>query len=149
MRCSSDGRGRQAQLTAEGRALLDSPNMLLANIREDDAIDRIFQDVRPEVVFHAAALKHLPLLERFPIEAYKTNVLGTLNLLRAAASVGVERFVNVSTDKAADPCSVMGASKRAAEQVVFEIGRRHDLPFVDRLDFKEDKIKLIKKQNRL
>jgi FlaA1/EpsC-like NDP-sugar epimerase len=68
-------------------------------------------------VFHAAALKHLPLLERYPAEAIKTNVRGTLNVLAAAAACGVESFVNISTDKAADPACVLGYSKRLAEQL--------------------------------
>ncbi|HNN48605.1 MAG TPA: polysaccharide biosynthesis protein, partial [Marmoricola sp.] len=70
---------------------------------------------KPDVVFHAAALKHLPLLEAAPGEAVKTNVWGTQNVLEAARKHGVKRFVNVSTDKAANPCSVLGYSKRLAE----------------------------------
>ena len=66
---------------------------------------------RPDVVFHAAALKHLPLLERHPGEALQSNVTGTLTILEAAAAVGVDRFVNISTDKAADPISVLGYSQ--------------------------------------
>ena len=77
----------------------------------------VFAERRPEVVFHAAALKHLPLLEQHPAEAVKTNVWGTLNVLDAAGRVGVERFVNISTDKAADPISVLGYSKRIAERL--------------------------------
>ncbi len=72
-------------------------------------------------MFHAAALKHLPLLEQYPAEAYKSNVVGTLNVLRAAESVGVEVFVNISTDKAANPTSVLGlleASRRAAHRAL-------------------------------
>lgn len=111
------------QLSIEGRALLDSPNILLGNIRDAEAINKLFRDVQPDVVFHAAALKHLPILERFPIEAFKTNVLGTLNVLRAAESVGVKRFVNVSTDKAADPTSVLGYTKRIAERLTSHIAR--------------------------
>ena len=70
---------------------------------------------RPDIVFHAAALKHLPMLERFPLEGWRTNVLGTRNVLQAAHSVGVQRFVNISTDKAAAPTSVLGSTKRLAE----------------------------------
>jgi FlaA1/EpsC-like NDP-sugar epimerase len=81
----------------------------------------VFDDRRPQVVFHAAALKHLPMLEQYPDEAWKTNVLGTLHVLEAARSVGVEKFVNVSTDKAANPCSVLGSSKRIAERLVAAI----------------------------
>ena len=71
----------------------------------------------PEIVFHAAALKHLPLLERFPAEGWKTNVEGTRNVLEAAHRHGVEHLVNISTDKAADATSVLGSTKRLAEQV--------------------------------
>ena len=69
------------------------------------------------MVFHAAALKHLPLLEQYPGEAVKTNVCGTRNVLDAALAAGVERFVNISTDKAANPRSVLGYSKRIAERL--------------------------------
>lgn len=103
------------QLSIEGRALLDTPSLILADIRDADALTKLFAERRPEVVFHAAALKHLPLLEMYPPEAIKTNVYGTLNVLDAAVRSGVERFVNISTDKAADPVSVLGYSKRAAE----------------------------------
>jgi FlaA1/EpsC-like NDP-sugar epimerase len=76
-----------------------------------------FRRLQPEVVFHAAPLKHLTLLEQAPDEAWKTNVFGTDNVLRAAEAVGVERFVNISTDKAADPTSVLGWSKRVTERL--------------------------------
>lgn len=105
------------QLKLEGRALLDSPDVILADLRDSDTVRRLFQEHQPEVVFHAAALKHLPLLERHPGEAVQSNVWGTLNVLEAAALVGVERFVNVSTDKAADPISVLGYSKRVGERL--------------------------------
>ena len=75
----------------------------------------IFKEIKPDVVFHAAALKHLPVLEQFPDEAWKTNVLGTRNVLEAANSVGVKTFINISTDKSADPTSILGKSKKIAE----------------------------------
>jgi FlaA1/EpsC-like NDP-sugar epimerase len=105
------------QLSIHGRALLDSRDVVLNDIRDEAALRRIFEDRRPEVVFHAAALKHLPMLEQYPHEALKTNVLGTANVLRASADVGVTTFVNISTDKAADPTSVLGYSKRVAERL--------------------------------
>ncbi|GAA3232060.1 polysaccharide biosynthesis protein [Dactylosporangium siamense] len=105
------------QLSIHGRALLDSPELILADLRDAASITAVFAARRPEVVFHAAALKHLTLLERHPAEAVQTNVLGTLNVLSAAASVGVERFVNISTDKAANPVSVLGFSKRVTERL--------------------------------
>ena len=69
------------------------------------------------MVFHAAALKHLPMLEQYPAEAVKTNIVGTQIVLDAAEQVGVSTFVNISTDKAANPCSVLGYSKRIAESI--------------------------------
>ncbi len=103
------------QLSLEGRALLDSPNLVLLDIRDRARVRRLFQERRPDVVFHAAALKHLPLLESHPIEALKTNVWGTLSVLDAARAAGVGTFVNISTDKAANPVSILGYSKRIAE----------------------------------
>jgi len=100
-----------------GTALLTAPETVLADIRDYDALEAIFEERRPDVVFHAAALKHLPMLQRFPEEAWKTNVLGTLNVLRAARATGVQTFVNISTDKAACPQSVLGFSKRLAERL--------------------------------
>ncbi len=105
------------QLSIYGQGLLDTPDMVLADIREGDVLDRVFAEHRPEVVFHAAALKHLPMLEQYPEEGWKTNVLGTLNVLEAARRHGVEHFVNISTDKAADATSVLGKTKRAAEEL--------------------------------
>jgi FlaA1/EpsC-like NDP-sugar epimerase len=102
-------------LSMSGRADLDSSNVILANVRDAERMMEVFQTRKPEVVFHVAALKHVNILQRHPSEAVKTNVLGTLNVLEAANSVGVERFVNVSTDKAADPESVLGHTKRIAE----------------------------------
>ncbi len=100
-----------------GNGLLEQRNLALADIRDLTALRAIFIEHCPEVVFHAAALKHLPLLEAYPEEAWKSNVLGTLNVLTAAAEVGVATFVNISTDKAAEPTSVLGTSKRIAERL--------------------------------
>ncbi len=105
------------QLAIFGHGLLDAPDTVLVDIRESDSLRAIFEEHRPEIVFHAAALKHLPMLERFPAEGWKTNVLGTLNLLELADEYDVERFVNISTDKAAEPTSVLGSTKRTAEQL--------------------------------
>lgn len=104
------------ELSLQGRALLDDEGLLLADIRDRAAILAAFERVRPEIVFHAAALKHLTLLERFPSEAWKTNVLGTQHVLDAAIATDVLHFVNISTDKAADPSSVLGWSKRITER---------------------------------
>ena len=113
----------EVQLSIHGRALLDTPQTVLADLRDETTINHIFETRKPEVVFHAAALKHLPLLERYPLEAYQTNVLGTLTLLNAAQRVGVGVFVNISTDKAANPISVLGYSKRIAERVTASVGQ--------------------------
>ena len=106
-----------AQLSILGNGLLDNDGAVLADIRDEQTIARIFQERRPEVVFHAAAFKHLPMLENFPDEGWKTNVIGTLNVLRAAMAVNVATFMNVSTDKAANPTSILGHSKRVAEKL--------------------------------
>ena len=105
------------QLSLDGRAQLDTPNLVVASIRDRDRVFEVFEEWHPDVVFHAAALKHVPLLEMHPEEAVKTNVWGTQHCLEAAAKFGVERFVNISTDKAADPINVLGRSKRIAERL--------------------------------
>jgi FlaA1/EpsC-like NDP-sugar epimerase len=105
------------QMSLEGRALLDSRNLVVADIRDGDRIEEVFAEHEPSVVFHAAALKHLSLLEMYVEEGWKTNVLGTNNVLRASAKAGVTHFVNISTDKAANPTSVLGYTKRIAEQL--------------------------------
>jgi len=108
---------QQAQLATQSSGLLDSPNVVLADIRDSKALNAVWSRHLPEVVFHAAALKHLPLLESFPEEAWKTNVMGTLNVLNASLKSGVTTFVNISTDKAADPSSVLGRSKLLSEEL--------------------------------
>jgi len=105
------------QLSIHGHGLLHTRDVVLVDIRDQDALDAIFTDRMPQVVFHAAALKHLPMLEQYPDEAWKTNVIGTLNVLRAAQRASVETFINISTDKAANPTSVLGHSKRVAEKL--------------------------------
>jgi FlaA1/EpsC-like NDP-sugar epimerase len=105
------------QLSIEGRAMLDDDGLILADIRDAARVDEVFAWARPDVVFHAAALKHLPLLEMHPDEGWKTNVGGTLNVLRAAQRHGTKRLVNISTDKAANPTSVLGWTKRITERL--------------------------------
>ncbi|NNE73495.1 MAG: polysaccharide biosynthesis protein [Acidimicrobiales bacterium] len=111
-------------MSIHGRALLDSRDLVVANIRDRQRVMDVFDEHRPDVVFHAAALKHLPLLEMYPDEGLKTNVWGTQNLLEAAERFEVARFVNVSTDKAADPTSVLGYTKRLAERLAAATARR-------------------------
>lgn len=108
---------QETQISITGHGLLDTSDLVLADIRDAKTLTRVFAEHRPDVVFHTAALKHLPMLEQYPEEAWKTNVLGTLNVLRAAASADVQTFVNISTDKAANPTSVLGHSKRVAEKL--------------------------------
>ena len=107
----------RVQLTLDGSGHLMSPNLILADIRDVSRINEILTETKPEIVFHSAALKHLPLLERHPEEAFKTNVRGTANLLQASMDHGVTHFVNISTDKAADPTSILGKSKLLTEQL--------------------------------
>jgi len=121
---------QQVQLTLDGRGLLDDPNLVLADIRDEARMCEVFHEHRPDVVFHAAALKHLPLLEGAPTEAWKTNVLGTLHVLHAAQAVGVSYFVNISTDKAANPVSVLGMSKRLTERLTAHAAATADGTYV-------------------
>jgi FlaA1/EpsC-like NDP-sugar epimerase len=105
------------QLSLHGRALLDGAGLVLADLRDPAAVRAAFAAARPQIVFHAAALKHLPLLQRHPGEAMQTNVSGTQTVLEQAQAVDVETFVNISTDKAANPVGVLGYSKRITERL--------------------------------
>ena len=118
------------QLTLYGHGLLDTDDIVLCDIRDHEALVAAFHRHQPEVVFHAAALKHLPMLEQYPDEGWKTNVLGTLNVLECAAEVGVRHFVNISTDKAADPSAVLGQTKRLAERLTAHFARGTHRPWV-------------------
>jgi FlaA1/EpsC-like NDP-sugar epimerase len=113
------------QISIEGRGLLDSRDLVVCCIRDRGRLQQVFEEHRPEVVFHAAALKHLPLLEMHAEEGWKTNVWGTQNLLELASEFEVDRFVNISTDKAADASSVLGQTKRIAEQLTSHAGREN------------------------
>ena len=92
--------------------------VLIASIRDQDTINRIFQTYRPEIVFHAAAHKHVPLMEACPEEAIKNNIFGTYHVVQAAERYGVEKFVMISSDKAVNPTNVMGATKRFCEMIL-------------------------------
>lgn len=103
---------------------------LIASVRNTNRIDQIFQEYRPQIVYHAAAHKHVPLMEDSPNEAIKNNVFGTYKTATAADKYGVERFVLISTDKAVNPTNVMGASKRLCEMVVQSFDKKSKTEFV-------------------
>lgn len=111
----------------DGRLNLD---VEIASIRESDRVRQLFAYHRPDVVFHAAAHKHVPLMEVSPQEAVRNNVFGTLNLVRAADEFGVSKFVQISTDKAVNPTSVMGATKRMCEMILQSMKGRSKADFV-------------------
>ena len=99
---------------------------VVGDVRDEKKVIEVFDKFKPNIVFHAAAYKHVPLMEFFPEEAVKTNVFGTYNVATAAIESGVEKFVNISTDKAVNPTSIMGATKRLAEiicRVLNDLGK--------------------------
>ena len=102
---------------------------VILDIRDERRLFRLLAELKPDIVFHAAAHKHVGFMEQFPEEAVATNVLGTQGLLRACAEQGVSRFILISTDKAVNPTSVMGASKRVAELLVQSTARRTGLAY--------------------
>ena len=100
--------------------------VLIASVRDYFRMNQIFEDYKPQIVFHAAAHKHVPLMEVSPMEAIKNNVVGTLNVASLAQFHNVEKFVMISTDKAVNPTNVMGASKRCCEMIVQYLSQQHD-----------------------
>lgn len=104
--------------------------VLIASIRNAGRINQIFEMYRPDIVYHAAAHKHVPLMEDSPNEAIKNNVFGTLNTVLAANQYGVKRFVMISTDKAVNPTNIMGASKRMCEMIIRTYNERSKTEFV-------------------
>ena len=104
--------------------------VLIASVRNTERIDAIFEKYRPNIVYHAAAHKHVPLMEVSPNEAIKNNVFGTYRTAQAADKYGVEKFVLISTDKAVNPTNVMGASKRMCEMVIQMMNRQSKTNFV-------------------
>lgn len=127
------GRGENSIFEAMHRLKLYAPKWagrvatVIADVRDSARLERIFAEHRPQVVFHAAAHKHVPLMEDNPDEAIFNNVGGTLNLAELALRFEVERFVNLSTDKAVNPASIMGASKRVAEMLVQDAAKKASL----------------------
>jgi len=104
-------------------------DVIIASVRERDNIFSIIETSHPDVIFHAAAHKHVPLMERSPNEAIKNNVFGTKNVAEAAHEYGVERFVLISTDKAVNPTSMMGASKRICEMIIQGLAQQSKTKF--------------------
>lgn len=98
--------------------------VLIGSVRDAVRVNWLFENYRPDIIFHAAAHKHVPLMERSPNEAIKNNVMGTYNVAKAALEHGADRFVLISTDKAVNPTNVMGASKRVCEMIVQMMDRR-------------------------
>ena len=101
----------------------------IGSVREIERLEELFKRHRPDVVFHAAAHKHVPFMEQCPSEAVKNNILGTLNTAEAADKYGVERFILISTDKAVNPSSIMGATKRVAEMIIQSMDKRSATEF--------------------
>ena len=104
--------------------------VLIGSVRDKGKLENVFKTYQPDIVFHAAAHKHVPLMETSPNEAIKNNVFGTLNCARMADKYGVDRFVLISTDKAVNPTNIMGASKRLCEMVVQTINKTSETEFI-------------------
>ena len=109
------------------RALFDTDSFMLMDIKDSQDIEKIFTNYRPDIVIHAAALKHLSVLERQPDQALKTNVYGTANLIEASLNFNIKTFINISTDKAAQATSVLGKSKFLAE--AYGVWKGRDIDF--------------------
>ena len=128
------GRGENSIFSIHTKLAEQYPHLeihpVIADVRDDRRLHAIFARFEPDVVFHAAAHKHVPLMELNPEEAFTNNVRGTQNVLDAAERFGTERLVLISTDKAVAPSSIMGASKRLAESLVVGTGGRINRPYV-------------------
>ena len=103
---------------------------LIASIRDSGKMEDVFKTYRPDIVFHAAAHKHVPLMETSPNEAVKNNVLGTYKVVKCADKYGVKKFVQISTDKAVNPTNIMGATKRVCEMIIQAFSRKSKTQFV-------------------
>jgi FlaA1/EpsC-like NDP-sugar epimerase len=118
------------QLSLDSAGLLDTPDLVIASVRDPARMSQVFDEHRPDVVFHSAALKHVPILESNPTEAVATNVFGTQHALEAALAAGTGCFVNISTDKAADPINVLGYTKRIAERLTADAAARSGAMYI-------------------
>lgn len=98
---------------------------VVGDVRDRSKVERVLTQFKPHIIFHASAYKHVPLMEEHPEEAVKTNVFGALNIVRAAVAAGVEKFINISTDKAVNPTSIMGATKRFSENLCRSYNNSH------------------------
>ena len=103
---------------------------MIASIRNARKIDKLFETYHPDIVFHAAAHKHVPLMEDAPNEAVKNNVFGTLNVVKAADKYHADRFILISTDKAVNPTNIMGATKRICEMIVQAYDKKSETDYV-------------------
>ena len=104
--------------------------VLIASIRDEEKMNTIFEKYKPEIVFHAAAHKHVPLMEDSPCEAVKNNVFGTINVAKLSSKYKVKKFVLISTDKAVNPTNIMGATKRCCEMIIQSLNKTSDTEFV-------------------
>ena len=104
--------------------------VLIASVRDEERIRSIFSKYKPEIVYHAAAHKHVPLMEKSPNEAIKNNVLGTYNVVRVSDEFAVKKFIQISTDKAVNPTNIMGASKRICEMIIQTYNKRSNTEYV-------------------
>ena len=118
----------QQELSRKGKS--DNIKVLIASVRDRKRMEEIFNNYRPEIVFHAAAHKHVPLMEDSPCEAIKNNVFGTLNVAQISSKYNVKRFVLISTDKAVNPTNIMGATKRCCEMIVQTLNKSSFTEFV-------------------
>ncbi len=105
-------------------------SVVIASVRDKNKLEQVFEKFKPDVIFHAAAHKHVPLMEANPSEAIKNNILGTLNVAECADKYSVKKFVMISTDKAVNPTNIMGASKRVCEMIIQAINNKSKTDFV-------------------
>ncbi|WP_353894550.1 nucleoside-diphosphate sugar epimerase/dehydratase [Proteinivorax hydrogeniformans] len=119
----------QQELKRQHKTKLDM-EVIIASIREKERVEEIFSTYKPNVIFHAAAHKHVPLMEKSPLEAIKNNVFGTQNVVNAAHKHKAKRFVLISTDKAVNPTNIMGATKRLAEKIIQTMDKQSETEFV-------------------